>query len=134
MTIARADDVFERGSRRESGAAAVEFALVITLLIAILGGIIDFGFLFNAQISLTHAAREGVRVEAIGTGDPVAAATAAFTAPAVTGFGATVEEECSGGDRARLRTTAVYQPFFLGFLPLDQFFDMESEAVMRCGG
>ena len=118
----------------ERGAAAVEFALVITLLIAIVGGIIDFGFMFNAQISLTHAAREGVRVEAIGTGDPVAAATAAFTAPAVTGFNATVTADCPDVDGARLQTRATYEPFFIGFLPLDQITNLESEAVMRCGG
>jgi Flp pilus assembly protein TadG len=119
---------------QEHGAAAVEFALVITLLITILGGIVDFGFMFNAQISLTHAAREGVRVEAIGTGDAEAAATAAFSAPAVTGFDAQVTAACPDANGARLRTQATYEPFFIGFLPLDQFTDLESEAVMRCGG
>jgi hypothetical protein len=118
----------------ERAAAAVEFALVITLLMTIVGGIIDFGLMFNAQISLTHAAREGVRAEAIGTGDPEAVATAAFSAPAVTAFDANVTASCPNGTGARLTTEATYQPFFLGFLPLDEFMDLESEAVMRCGG
>jgi Flp pilus assembly protein TadG len=115
---------------QEQGAAAVEFALVITLLMAILGGIVDFGFLFNAQISLTHAAREGVRVEAIGTGDPVAAATAAFSAPAVTSFGANVTQPCTNGGSATLTTSAVYSFFFLPFNDRT----LNGEAVMRCGG
>jgi Flp pilus assembly protein TadG len=114
---------------QEHGAAAVEFALVIGLLIAILGGIVDFGFMFNAQISLTHAAREGVRVQAIGTGDPIAAATAAFSAPAVTGFGATVTP-CTTGGNTTLTTSADYSFFFL---PLDDR-TLTGEAVMRCGG
>jgi Flp pilus assembly protein TadG len=117
--------------RREQGAAAVEFALVITLLLAIVGGIVDFGFMFNAQISLTHAAREGVRVEAIGTGDPVAQATAAFAAPAVTGFNATVTAACpNAGGAARVQTEANYVFFFLPFGART----LRSEAVMRCGG
>jgi Flp pilus assembly protein TadG len=124
------------GQRHELGAAAVEFALVLTLLLAILGGIVDFGFMFNAQISLTHAAREGVRVEAIGTGDPVARATDAFTAPAVTGFGATVTAACpNAGGVARVETSAVYTYFFAGVLPFvgpDR--TLQGQAVMRCGG
>jgi Flp pilus assembly protein TadG len=116
---------------QEQGAAAVEFALVITLLMAILGGIVDFGFLFNAQISLTHAAREGVRVEVLDTGDPVAAATAAFSAPAVTSFGASVTQPCgTTGGSATLTTSAVYSFFFLPFPNRT----LNGEAVMRCGG
>ena len=113
----------------ERGAAAVEFALILSLLVAIIGGIVDFGFAFNAQLSLTHAAREGVRVEAIGTGDPVAAATSAFSAPAVTAFSAVRVEECPG-DSARLRTSATYNFFFLPFGTQN----LTSEGVMRCGG
>ena len=129
MARARASDMGNTG--QEQGAAAVEFALVITLLMAILGGIVDFGFLFNAQISLTHAAREGVRVEAIGTGDPVAAATAAFTAPAVTGFSASVTQPCTtNGTSTTLTTTADYSFFFLPFNDRA----LSGEAVMRCGG
>ena len=130
MSIARPEDVREDEWRQDHGAAAVEFALVITLLIAIVGGIVDFGFLFNAQISLTHAAREGVRVEAIGTGDPVAAATGAFAAAAVTGFNASVQVACPNANGARVRTQADYNFFFLPFGSRT----LQSEAVMRCGG
>lgn len=49
----------------DSGAAAVEFALVLPLLLLILFGIIDFGRAYNMQISMTQAAREGVRVLAV---------------------------------------------------------------------
>lgn len=47
--------------RRESGAAAVEFALLFPLFIAILFGIINFGFAFNQKINITQAAREASR-------------------------------------------------------------------------
>lgn len=50
----------------ERGAAAVEMALVAPLLIALVFGIIDFSRAFNAEIQLSQAAREGVRLAAIG--------------------------------------------------------------------
>lgn len=45
----------------ESGAAAVEFALVLPFLMVIVFGIVDFGRYYHAQVTLTHGAREGVR-------------------------------------------------------------------------
>ena len=50
---------------RENGAAAVELAVVLPVLILILLGIIQFGFILNGQITLTHAAREGARLAVI---------------------------------------------------------------------
>lgn len=125
---------FLRVRRGEHGAAAVEFALILPVLIALLGGIIDFGFAFNAQIGLAHAVREGVRVEAIGTGDGGAVADAAFAALAVTPNPA-VAEPCPSppspsGDRARVTKSASYEFFVLPFGPIT----LQSEAVMRCGG
>lgn len=52
-----------RGDDR--GAAAVEFALVAIPLLTLLIGIITFGFVFMAQITVTQAAREGARLAAI---------------------------------------------------------------------
>jgi Flp pilus assembly protein TadG len=53
-------------SVRDRGAAAVEFAIVLPLLLLIVFGIIDFGRLLNAQITLTQAARDGARLAAVG--------------------------------------------------------------------
>lgn len=47
--------------RGERGAAAVELALVMPLLLLVLFAIIDFGRMLNAQITLTEASREGAR-------------------------------------------------------------------------
>jgi Flp pilus assembly protein TadG len=61
----------------ENGQSAVEFALILPILILLLLGIIEFGWFFNAKITITSAAREGVRVYAIngesgkGSGGPI---------------------------------------------------------------
>ena len=47
--------------RPESGAAAVEFALVLPVLFLIIGAIIDFGFIFAQQISFNTSARDAAR-------------------------------------------------------------------------
>lgn len=51
--------------KREKGQSAVEFALVLPILIILLCGIIDFGWLFSCKISATNAAREAARYTAI---------------------------------------------------------------------
>ena len=50
--------------RDESGANAVEFALVLPILIVLIFGILFGGLLLNQQLSVTQAAREGARFAA----------------------------------------------------------------------
>lgn len=120
----------------DSGAAAVEFALILLPLLLLVGGIIDFGFAFNAQVSLTHAAREGVRVEALDTGDGAARAESAFVAPAVTNVTAQVVQSCPHApdpdDDAEVTISGDYAPFFVGLLPVPNVFTLEAAAIMRC--
>jgi Flp pilus assembly protein TadG len=51
---------------RERGAAAVEFALVLPVLVLILLGIVDFGLEINSQAIIANAAREGARTASLG--------------------------------------------------------------------
>jgi Flp pilus assembly pilin Flp len=51
--------------RDESGAAIVEFALVMPILALFLFGIIDFGRAFYTMNNLVSAAREGSRLAAV---------------------------------------------------------------------
>src|SRR5688572_28182161 len=50
---------------RERGAAALEMALILPVLLLVLGGIIDIGRMFFVQIELGNGAREGARMAAI---------------------------------------------------------------------
>jgi Flp pilus assembly protein TadG len=45
----------------QKGAAVVEFAVILPLLLLILFGIVEFGFIFYDQALLTNASREGAR-------------------------------------------------------------------------
>ena len=53
-------------TRQEDGAAAVEFALLLPLLVLLLFGFIQFGTAFNTRIQATNAAREAARAAVIG--------------------------------------------------------------------
>lgn len=68
-----------RNARQDRGAAAVEFALLLPLLLFLIFGIIDFGRALNAQITLTQAAREGARLAALGESNVVSRTQAAAT-------------------------------------------------------
>ena len=82
MSLGPATHRARRGHRvrdTDRGAAAVEFALLLPLLLLLVFGIIDFGRALNAQITLTQAAREGARLAALGQPNVVGRTQAAAT-------------------------------------------------------
>ena len=67
----------------ERGAELIEFALVFPLLLFVILGIVDFGFLFQRMEVVTNAAREGARVGVLpgyGSADVQARVTQYVTA------------------------------------------------------
>lgn len=68
----------------QRGAVAVEFAIVLPVLLLLILAIVEFGRAYNVQLTLTAAAREGVRVMAI-TNDQTQAKDAARAAAASVG-------------------------------------------------
>src|SRR5262245_8715715 len=52
--------------RREEGAAAVEFALIVGLLAVLIFGMLEYGLAFWQVQNLRAAAREGAREAAVG--------------------------------------------------------------------
>ena len=63
------------GRRGERGQAIIEMALTLPLLLVIVMGIFDFGFMFQKFEVVTNAAREGARVGVLGDFTPATAAT-----------------------------------------------------------
>lgn len=51
--------------KNEDGQAVVEFALTLPILLLILCGIIDFGWIFSAQLATDNCAREGARFASV---------------------------------------------------------------------
>ncbi|HET8614524.1 MAG TPA: TadE/TadG family type IV pilus assembly protein [Actinomycetales bacterium] len=74
-----------RGTDPHAGAVAVEFALVLPVLLMLVFGIIDFGRAYNAKISLTQAAREGARARALGADTAATASRVQLAAGMVSG-------------------------------------------------
>jgi Flp pilus assembly protein TadG len=66
-------------SGRERGAAAVEFALVLPLLVILLMGIIDFGLYFYNDLAVAHAARDAARYLSVNNIPGANAAVAKLT-------------------------------------------------------
>lgn len=50
---------------RENGASLIEFALLMPLLLLLLFGIVEFGWLFSQNLDVRHGAREGARLVAV---------------------------------------------------------------------
>ncbi len=53
--------------KNQSGVAAVEFAVILPLLVVIVLGIIEFSILFYDKAMVTNASREGARVGIVYT-------------------------------------------------------------------
>jgi Flp pilus assembly protein TadG len=69
--FSRKKDLF----RNDKGQSMVEFALVLPILLLILLSIVEIGWLINAKITITSAAREGARVYAVKGKEAAAAKT-----------------------------------------------------------
>ncbi len=54
--------IFRGGRSLARGAAVVEMAIVLPLLLSLLFGIIEFGWLFTVRHTMVNAAREGARL------------------------------------------------------------------------
>ncbi len=125
---------FGRGrEQREWGAAMVEFAIVLPLLMLLVFGIIEFGRAHNTQLTLTHAAREGVRTYAItqdaAQGEAIAEQAATTLDPALMDIQVTA---CDIGSPTTMTIRYPFQ-FFIPFLPSTPI-NLQAEGVMKCGG
>lgn len=115
---------------RERGAAAVEFALVSVLLVTLLLGICEFGWVFLRAGLLANGAREGARIFAIShvKADAIDAAEKASQLPLK---GVAFTTDCATvGDSVTVTVTYDYQSL-TGIIP---GFEMSGKGTMRCGG
>ena len=124
--------------RNDSGAAAVEFALILPVLILLIGGIVDFGRAMYTEVMLTNASREGARTAIINEATLSDVRTRASAAPpAITVT--TNATMCGGaGSSTTVTSSTPFNWVILG--PALRMFNADSalpnsfssQAVMRC--
>ncbi|PYI38755.1 pilus assembly protein TadE [Arthrobacter psychrolactophilus] len=125
----------------ERGASAVEAAFILPVLLLLVMGIMEFGFLFNQQISASNAAREGARYAAVHYPDDdfsddevrVAARNAAPTLADTTPIDISYSGGTCGPGTNVTVTVLPAQGWLIGFIPLTAP-QITGVGVMRCGG
>ena len=94
--------------RREEGAAAVEFALIVGLLAILVFGLLEYGLAFWQVQNLRAAAREGARVAAVRgnssqIGSAMVEASAGSLPPGFGGFSANkVCNDTTSGEQVKV--------------------------------
>jgi Flp pilus assembly protein TadG len=118
----------------DGGAAAVELALILPILVLLLFGIFEFGRAYNTQISLSGAAREGARVMAITNDSGAASAATIAAAPSVNPAPSVAisPTPCSKGVTVTVTATRA-QSYNIPFFGSASF-NLTGKGVMRCGG
>jgi len=127
-----------RGHQRdEAGVAALEFALVVPVLLMVVFGIVAFGVGYNYQLQVTQAAREGARTLAVtgSTGSATAAAQAA-AAGLDAGSMSIVLSGCpSTPGPTDTASASISYPYTYNIPGLgDKSVTLTADAVMHCGG
>lgn len=151
-TLAENHSVIDRFTtdKSEKGAAAVEFALILTPLILLVFGIIYFSLYYNALQGTQAAAREGARLaslrssnsamacasaEAALQGVPVDAGTAKFgvanTSNPPDGACSVTSFPCSAGNRDVFMRVRASVTFRIPFVPTGAK-TVSSTAKFRC--
>ncbi|OMH34547.1 pilus assembly protein TadE [Tersicoccus sp. Bi-70] len=128
----------------ERGAAAVEFALVVPVLLLLLLGIIEFGRAYNTQIELSGAAREAARVMAVRNDATAAKAAAQAAAPSLnpaltTGqitIGLSNGSSCAANASTTYPVVTVTAAYPLKFLTgmFGSTITITGKSSMQCGG
>lgn len=122
-------------ARDERGAAAVEFALVLPLLMTLVFGIVSFGQAYNAKLGLTHAAREAARTVAISGDVSDASAATLAAAPGMSGISVSTSPASGTCTPGLPVTVTATKPFTID-IPLlpSASVTLTGKGVMQCGG
>lgn len=114
----------------------MEFALVLPVLLLLVLGMLEFSRAYNAQISLTNAAREGARVMAIHDNTTTAKNAAVAAAPSISLTASQVSvtpSSCSANPGATVKVTINYSLSLMTGL-FGAALPMSSVGAMVCGG
>lgn len=121
--------------KNKKGQSIVEFALIVPLLLIFVMAIIEFGFMFNAYLTISNASREAARLGALGESNSAIELRVNTVSGQLdeTRIDVTVSPVSrSRGDMLTVNVTYDYQlitPIISSML--SPFVNLESETVMR---
>ncbi len=113
----------------DGGLVAVEFALVLPVLVALLFGIVVTGLVFIGRMQVQAASREGARAGAVASGHACDAARAQLANFSSSSVSCTEVRECTTtGSRVQLQVTQTVSIPVLG----DRTVSLDSTSVYAC--
>ena len=117
--------------RSDRGSAAVEFALLLPVIVLLVMTVVQVGMIVQTQLMLTNAAREGARAAAVAveSSEAVAAALSVLPSGVAGEVRVTVERQLQVGGRAKV--TVEYPAKFFGGLGGGVPLILRSRAEMR---
>ena len=122
-------------SRGERGAALVEFAIILPILLTLVFGIIEFGRGYEAKVQITGGVREGARALALGQSVSAADQAVKDAVPGIDLTGATfTNTSCpAGGADGNATVKISYNlPSLTPLVPSGSI-NLTATGVMRCG-
>lgn len=117
--------------KTNNGQSVVEMAIVMPLLLVLILGMVEFGWILNGQITLTSAAREGARVAVIY--ESAAEATNAVQSAVLASAGSSslknlsTTTEFTNEQRAIVRVSAKITPIIKLFVTTDMLLNAKAE-------
>ena len=113
----------------DGGLAAVEFALVLPVLVALLFGIVVTGLVFIGRMQVQAASREGARAGAVAPGQACGAARAQLSNFSSTSVSCTEVRDCATtGSQVQLQVTQTVSIPVLG----NRTVSLDSTSVYAC--
>lgn len=117
------------GRHDDEGLAAVEFALVLPVLVVLLFGIVVTGLVFIGRMQVQAATREGARAAAMVSGQGCSAVREQLTGFSAAQISCTESRDCATtGSRVEVRVTETVSIPLLG----DRDVLLDSTSVYAC--
>lgn len=122
---------------KQEGQALVEMAIILPILLILITGIIEFGFVFNAYLTLNNASREAARAISVGetsvqASDRVNVVAAQLDLTQISVIVTPADDNRDRGDSVNVKVEYTYHfftPLLGGLLGSD--LNLSAESTMR---
>lgn len=126
----------------KKGSSLIEFAVIAPILLLLIAGIVQFGFILNAKITVNAASFEGARAATLSENPEEDAIRAVYYYANSSLPGWSFDERLKAeididghnpGDNVLVKVNYDVPVFFQNLLPIgnSNFFKVESEALMK---